>query len=160
VGPHGLFWWIAAGVLIVAELMTGTFYLLMIALGFLAGALSYELGAPLDLQFFVAAVVGLAAVITLRRSRFGRRRRSADASTDPGVNLDIGSTLSVAAWRDGRARAMYRGAEWDVELAPGEPENAPLYEIQAVRGSCLIVVAKREPRAADAPGRNDAARHA
>jgi membrane protein implicated in regulation of membrane protease activity len=160
VGPHGLFWWIAAGVLIVAELMTGTFYLLMIALGFLAGALSYELGAPLDLQFFVAAVVGLAAVITLRRSRFGRRRRSTDASTDPGVNLDIGSTLSVAAWRDGRARAMYRGAEWDVELAPGEPENAPLYEIQAVRGSCLIVVAKREPRAADAPGRNDAARHA
>jgi membrane protein implicated in regulation of membrane protease activity len=160
VGPHGLFWWIAAGVLIVAELMTGTFYLLMIALGFLAGALSYELGAPLDLQFFVAAVVGLAAVITLRRSRFGRRRRSTDASTDPGVNLDIGSTLSVAAWRDGRARAMYRGAEWDVELAPGEPENAPLYEIQAVRGSCLIVVAKREPRAADAPGRNDAAGHA
>ena len=151
-GPHGLFWWIAAGVLIVAELMTGTFYLLMIALGFLAGALTYELGAPLDVQLIVAAVVGLAAVVTLRRSRFVRRRRTTDASTDPGVNLDIGATLAVAAWRNGRARTMYRGAEWDVELAPGEPENAPLYEIKAVRGSCLVVVAKRERRAADAPG--------
>jgi membrane protein implicated in regulation of membrane protease activity len=147
-----LFWWIAAGVLIVAELMTGTFYLLMIALGFLAGALTYELGAPLDVQLIVAAVVGLAAVVTLRRSRFVRRRRTTDASTDPGVNLDIGATLAVAAWRNGRARTMYRGAEWDVELAPGEPENAPLYEIKAVRGSCLVVVAKRERRAADAPG--------
>ncbi|MFT0169563.1 NfeD family protein [Paraburkholderia mimosarum] len=156
-GPHGLFWWIAAGVLIVAELMTGTFYLLMIALGFLAGALTYELGAPLDVQLIVAAVVGLAAVITLRRSRFGRRRRMNDASTDPGVNLDIGATLAVAAWRNGRARAMYRGAEWDVELAPGEPEDAPLYVIKAVRGSCLVVAAKRERHAADAPG---GARHA
>lgn len=160
-GPHGLFWWIAAGVLIVAELMTGTFYLLMIALGFLAGALSYELGAPLDVQLIVAAVVGLAAVVTLRRSRFGRRRRMTDASTDPGVNLDIGATLAVAAWHDRRARTMYRGAEWDVELAPGEPEDAPLYEIKAVRGSCLIVAAKREQREASASGTaRDGARHA
>lgn len=34
-----LFWWVAVGVLVVAELLTGTFYLLMIALGFLAGGL-------------------------------------------------------------------------------------------------------------------------
>ncbi|MFP3507985.1 NfeD family protein, partial [Burkholderia sp. SIMBA_062] len=78
----------------------------------------YELGAPLDLQLMCAALVALIAVIVLRRSRFGRRRRMVDASTDPGVNLDIGSTLTVAAWHEGRARSMYRGAEWDVELAP------------------------------------------
>jgi membrane protein implicated in regulation of membrane protease activity len=148
VGPHGLFWWIGAGVLIVAELMTGTFYLLMIALGFLAGVLAYELGAPLDVQLVAAALVGLVAVIALRRSRFGRRRRMVDASTDPGVNLDIGSTVAVAAWQDGRARAMYRGAEWDIELAPGEPQDAHLYEIKAVRGSCLIVAARRGSDAA------------
>ncbi|HEV3428237.1 MAG TPA: NfeD family protein [Paraburkholderia sp.] len=140
-GPHGVFWWIGAGVLIVAELMTGTFYLLMIALGFLAGVVAFELDAPLDLQLVAAALVALIAVIALRRSRFGRRRRMVDASSDPGVNLDIGSTLTVAAWHEGRARTMYRGAEWDVELAPGEPEDAHLYQIKAVRGSCLIVAA-------------------
>nr|WP_241023241.1 NfeD family protein [Paraburkholderia sp. Ac-20340] len=119
--------------------MTGTFYLLMIALGFLAGVVAFEFGAPLDVQFAIAALVGLVAVIALRRSRFGRKRRMVDASSDPGVNLDIGSTLTVAAWHEGRARTMYRGAEWDVELAPGEPEDAHLYQIKAVRGSCLIV---------------------
>lgn len=152
-GPHGLFWWVGAGVLIVAELMTGTFYLLMIALGFLAGVGAYLLGAPLDLQLGIAAVVALIAVIVLRRSRFSRRRRATDASRDPGVNLDIGESLTVASWQDRRARAMYRGAEWDVELAPDEPEDARLYEIKAIRGSCLIVAARRD----EAPGR---ARHA
>jgi membrane protein implicated in regulation of membrane protease activity len=146
-GPHGLFWWVGAGVLIVAELMTGTFYLLMIALGFLAGVVAYLLGAHLDLQLGAAAAVALIAVIVLRRSRFGRRRRTTDASRDPGVNLDIGESLAVAGWRDRRARAMYRGAEWDVELAPGEPEDAHLYEIKAVRGSCLIVAARRDQAA-------------
>ncbi|WP_028229267.1 NfeD family protein [Paraburkholderia ferrariae] len=142
-GPHGLFWWVGAGVLVVAELMTGTFYLLMIALGFLAGVLAYELGVPLDFQLAIAAAVALIAVIALRRSRFGRRRRNTDASRDPGVNLDIGESLSVAGWHERRARAMYRGAEWDVELAPGEPEDAHLYEIKAMRGSCLIVGVRR-----------------
>jgi len=138
-----LFWWIGAGVLVIAELMTGTFYLLMIALGFLAGVLAYFAGAPLDLQLGLAAAVALIAVIVLRRSRFGRRRRRVDPSRDSGVNLDIGESLSVTGWRDRRARAMYRGAEWDVELAPGQPEDARFYEIEAVRGSCLIVVAAR-----------------
>jgi membrane protein implicated in regulation of membrane protease activity len=144
VGPHGLFWWVGAGVLIVAELMTGTFYLLMIALGFLAGALAYEFGVSLDFQFVIAAVVGLIAVTALRRSRFGRRRRNTDASSDPGVNLDIGESLNVPGWQGRRARVMYRGAQWDVELAPGEPEDARLYEIKAVRGSCLIVGLPRD----------------
>ncbi|NLP64522.1 NfeD family protein [Paraburkholderia sacchari] len=141
--------------------MTGTFYLLMIALGCLAGVLAYELGAPLDVQMVAAALVALVAVIALRRSRFGRRRRMVDASTDPGVNLDIGSMVPVAEWRDGRARTMYRGAEWDVELAAGEPEDAHLYEIKAVRGSCLIVVARRSGSlASGAHGAREGTRHA
>ena len=145
-GPHGLFWWVGAGVLVIAELMTGTFYLLMIAAGFLAGLVAYAFGVPLDQQFAIAAGVALVAVVALRRMRSSRRRRGADLSRDPDVNLDIGATLAVAGWRDGRARAMYRGAQWDVELAPGEPDDAPLYEITALRGNCLIVAAKK-PRA-------------
>ena len=57
------------------------------------------------------------------------------------MNLDIGQTLAVTGWRDRRARVNYRGAAWDVELAPGEPEDARVYEISALDGSRLIVVA-------------------
>jgi len=142
VAPGGLFWWIGAGVLVVLELISGTFYLLMIALGFAAAAFAHIAGAPADLQFAVAAGVALAAVLLLRRSRFGRRTRK-DAAHNPDVNLDIGQTLTVDAWQARRARANYRGAAWDIELAPGEPEDAHLYEITALNGSCLVVVASR-----------------
>ncbi|PLZ02070.1 NfeD family protein [Burkholderia sp. WAC0059] len=145
-GPHGLFWWVGAGALVVAELTTGTFYLLMIALGFLAGLIAWAAGAPLDGQLVAAAAVALVAVIALRRSRFGRGRRK-EAARNPDVNLDIGASLTVNGWRDGHARTMYRGAEWDVELAPGESESAHLYEVTALRGNCLVVAAKRKPAA-------------
>ncbi|ANB73115.1 NfeD family protein [Paraburkholderia phytofirmans] len=144
--PGGLFWWIGAGVLVVLELISGTFYLLMIAVGCVAAAIAHLAGATADLQFAIAAVVALAAVLLLRRSRFGRRARK-EASKNPDVNLDIGQTLSVPAWHERRARANYRGAAWDVELAAGEPEDAQFYEIAEMRGSCLVVVASRQAKA-------------
>jgi membrane protein implicated in regulation of membrane protease activity len=140
-----LFWWVGAGVLIVLELLSGTFYLLMIALGFVAAALARLAGAGVAWQCAIAAVVALVAVFGLRRSRFGRKTRTrAEAARNPDVNLDIGETLTVPAWHDRCARADYRGAQWDVELAPGEPEDAALYEIKALRGSHLVVVASRQ----------------
>jgi membrane protein implicated in regulation of membrane protease activity len=142
-GSNGLFWWIGAGALIVLELLTGTFYLLMIALGLIAGGLAHVFGASVDAQFALAALVALAAVVALRRSRLGRIQRR-DASGNPDVNLDIGATLAVEQWHDRRARTQYRGAEWEVELAPGEREDARFYEITALRGNCLIVAAKRQ----------------
>ncbi|MFT4066388.1 NfeD family protein [Paraburkholderia sp.] len=144
--PGGLFWWIGAGVLVVLELMSGTFYLLMVALGFVAAALAHIAGAGADVQFAIAAVVALAAVVVLRRSRFGRRKRE-QASRNPDVNMDIGQTLNVPAWQGRKARVAYRGAAWDVELATGEPEDALVYEIRELRGSCLVVVASRHPKA-------------
>ena len=44
---NGLFWWIGAGALVLLELMSGTFYLLMIALGFIAGGIAHLFGAGL-----------------------------------------------------------------------------------------------------------------
>jgi len=139
---NGLIWWIAAGALIVTELFTGTFYLLMIALGLIAGGIAFMVGLALHLQVGLAALVALIAVVALRRSRFGSWKRP-DASRDAAVNLDIGAAVEVDEWRDGRARAMYRGAQWDVELAPGEPEGARWYRVTALDGSRLIVAAKR-----------------
>ncbi|KND56179.1 putative activity regulator of membrane protease YbbK [Candidatus Paraburkholderia kirkii] len=138
----GLFWWVSAGVLIVLELFTGTFYLLMVALGFIAGGMARAMGALPHVQFGAAALVALIAVVVLRRSRFGNWRRR-DASRDAGVNLDIGATLQIDEWHDGRARTMYRGAQWDVELAPGETEGARWYRITALDGNRLVVAAKR-----------------
>ena len=131
-------WLVVAGILVIAELFTGTFYLLMIAIGLSAGALAALTGASGLMQIVTAAVVGLVATAILHRSRFGRPAKS-EATRDRNVNLDIGQRVAVPQWQDGRARVMYRGALWDVELGPGAQPEAGDYRIVEVRGSRLIV---------------------
>ncbi len=133
-----IYWLVAAGVLVVFELFTGTFYLLMIAIGVGFGALAALLGFSVPAQTIAAAVVGLAATGLLHRSRFGRPARG-DPARDRNVNIDIGQHLTVDAWQGGKARVMYRGALWDVELAPGAQPQAGAFKIVEVQGSRLIV---------------------
>jgi membrane protein implicated in regulation of membrane protease activity len=131
-------WLAAAGVLIVLELFTGTFYLLMMALGLAFGALAAWLGVAMPMQTLVAAVVGVVATSLLHRSRLGRPP-IVDAARDKNVNMDIGQRLAVDAWHDGHARVMYRGALWDVDLGPGAQPAAGDFRIVEVQGSRLIV---------------------
>ena len=51
-------WWSAAGVAVVVELLTGTFYLLMMAIGLAAAAVAAHLGLAGTGQVIAAAVVG------------------------------------------------------------------------------------------------------
>lgn len=131
-------WLVMAGVLVVFEMFTGTFYLLMIAVGLAFGALAALSGLSVPMQIVVAAVVGLVATGVLHRSRFGRPARH-EASRDHNVNIDIGQHLNVAEWHGGRARVMYRGALWDVELGQGAIPEAGSFKIVEVQGSRLIV---------------------
>lgn len=131
-------WLAAAGVLIVLELFTGTFYLLMMAIGLAFGALAAWLGATMPVQTIAAAAVGILGTGLLHRSRLGRRSKL-DPARDQNVNLDIGERVTVAAWQGGRARVMYRGALWDVELGPGAQPQAGDFRIVEVQGSRLIL---------------------
>ncbi|HZW14347.1 MAG TPA: NfeD family protein [Noviherbaspirillum sp.] len=136
-------WFGLAGLLVVLEMFTGTFYLLMIGLGFAAGGLAALGGASVAVQLLAAGAIGVIATYGLRRSRWGKNPRP-DAASDPNVNLDIGQVLNVDAWSgdEGEARttrAMYRGALWDVELAQGGIARAGTFVIREVRGSRLIV---------------------
>lgn len=131
-------WLVMAGVLVVFELFTGTFYVLMIAIGMAFGAIAALFGFGLPAQILVAAVVGVLATGVLHRSRFGRPLRQ-DAARDPNVNIDIGQTVRVDTWQDTKARAMYRGAQWDIDLAPGASAGSGDYKIVEIRGSRLVV---------------------
>ena len=53
-------WWLMAGAAVAVELLTGTFYLLMLALGLAAAALAAHAGMPVPVQLVVAAVVEVA----------------------------------------------------------------------------------------------------
>ncbi|MCC7059972.1 MAG: NfeD family protein [Burkholderiaceae bacterium] len=135
-------WWILALLLGVLEVVTGTFYLLVFAVGAAAGGVAAWAGAGLTTQVLVVAAVTVAGWLWLRRRSPWRESGPAPAS-DPNMLLDVGERLSVEEWGpDRRAQVRYRGAAWTVELDPLEPATAAVagvFVIGAVIGSRLIV---------------------
>ena len=132
-------WWIVAGVLVAAELATGTFYLLMLALGCAAGALAAHAGLGINAQTVAAALVGGggAALCYFMRSQ---RPGLAPAASNRDVSLDIGASIEVPAWGpQGRARVQYRGAAWTVRLARPGPGHPGAHVIVSVDGNELLV---------------------
>ncbi len=133
-------WWLTAGILVAAELATGTFYLLMLAVGAAAGALAAHLGLAASAQVTMGAVVGSATTAIWHWRRL-RHPPAAPAAHNADVNLDIGQRVHVAAWSpEGTARVRYRGADWAVRWAgPGAAVPGALV-IAAVHGAELQLV--------------------
>ena len=137
--PEPTVWWIAAAAAVAVELATGTFYLLMVALGLAAGALAAHLGAGLPAQIVAAAVVGGGAVVAWHVLR-GRQPGEPPAAANRDVNLDVGQTVHVDAWSDdGTAVVKYRGATWSVQAAGAPPWLPGPHRVREVVGSRLVV---------------------
>jgi membrane protein implicated in regulation of membrane protease activity len=145
-------WWVAAGVLVAVELATGTFYLLMMALGMAAAALAAQLGLTVTGQIVVAALVGSGATALWHLKR-KHQPSTAPARENRDVNLDIGETLHIAEWSPDRtARIPYRGTTWTARLEPGAPPFAGPHVVSAVEGNWLVLSpAASNPRPATEP---------
>ena len=128
-------WWIAAAILVGVEMMTGTFYLLIVALACVAGGLVAYSGFDASWQWGVAAVIeviGTAAVV-LWKKKFATQPRLSN-------NLDVGQRVSVLEWRDNdTARVSYRGTQWDAVLdSPATPKREYMV-IMGMRGAQLVL---------------------
>lgn len=135
-------WWLLAAAAVAVELITGTFYLLMIALGLAAGALAAHLGLATIGQIVVAALVGGGAVAAWHWQH-GKAPPREPASTNRDVNLDIGEPVQVAQWNaDGTTTVKFRGANWTAVLANGasaaQPEGGS-FRIKELQGNRLIL---------------------
>ena len=132
-------WWLAAGAVVIAELLTGTFYLLMLAIGLGAAAIAAHLGLSLPLQIVAAAVIGGGAVVAWQ---YAKRKRPGDPSAraDRNVNLDVGETLMVDAWNaDGTTLVRYRGATWTAVHRPGITPSTGMHRVAELVGNRLLV---------------------
>ncbi len=131
-------WWLAGGVLVALELATGTFYLLMLALGCAAGALTAHAGLGGVAQVLTAALLGGVAVTMLHRRR--RQSQRLPAAINPDVSLDIGQPVQVERWAtDGSTEVKYRGAAWQARYLGTDTPAAGRYVIRAIEGSCLLL---------------------
>jgi membrane protein implicated in regulation of membrane protease activity len=131
-------WWIIAGALVVAELVTGTFFLLALGVAFAIGGIAAWLGASFEIQLFAAAVVAVAGTYAAHRWR----RTAARPPQEPA--FDIGQPVRVQAWNaDGTARVSYRGTLWQAEPASPQTPRAETMYIVAMRGSTLVIADRR-----------------
>jgi len=133
-------WWGLAVLLGVAEMVTGTFYLLVLGLGFAAGGALAWAGLGTAWQLTAAAAVSFVGWFLLRRQMPRRSRDAAHSNRD--VLLDIGEHVHIEHWQpDRRAQVSYRGAAWTAELAADQtsPPQPGEFVIRRIDGNRLIV---------------------
>jgi membrane protein implicated in regulation of membrane protease activity len=129
--------WLAAGfVLVIAELVTGTFFLLVLGIAAFVGSAAAWFGLNFWLQALSSAGVAIAGV-------FWVRQRRKTLSQPDMASLDVGQAVTLDAWvsrEQGTARVKYRNTLWDAEVR-GEREfdQGTLLFIHAVEGNTLKV---------------------
>ncbi|MDX3905621.1 MAG: NfeD family protein [Pigmentiphaga sp.] len=132
-------WFGLMALALIGEVMSGTFYLLMVAVGFAVAGLAAWLGAGIAWQIVLCAAAVVLSMLLLKRLNVLKKRGGAP-SRNANVNMDIGQTVKVEAWSEDRtARVWYRGAHWQAELAPGVEPVAGLYVIKEMRGNSLVL---------------------
>ena len=132
-------WWLLAGAAVAVELTTGTFYLLMVAIGLAAAALGAHAGASSAAQMVIAALVSGGSVLAWRSIK-AKAPPTVPASANRDVNLDIGGTVQVDSWRpDDTSTVNYRGANWQVSHTAGTVATAGAHRIVEVIGSRFVV---------------------
>lgn len=127
-----LLWAIAGFVLIIAELLSGTFYLLVLGVAALAAAGVAFTGGDFWVQAMVAGGVALIGIYLVHRGWANRPKESATSN-----NLDLGQAVIVESWVDqaaGIARVKYRGSTWDAKLETNLAHPAKLADVLYIRG--------------------------
>ena len=137
---HSLAWAIVGLLLVIAELLSGTFYLLMLGVAAFGAAAAAWIGLEFWAQILVATLVSAIGCYGVHVYREKNR-------TQQMAPLDTGMPASFEAWIDAGsrlARVRYRGAPWEarVEGAEGVEPGATLWVV-ATDGNTLKVAKTR-----------------
>jgi membrane protein implicated in regulation of membrane protease activity len=135
-----LIWLIAGFALVIAELLSGTFYLLMLGLAAFGGAAVAYAGQGFSAQAVVAVLLAVAGC-------FGVHLWRAKNATKQMASVDAGQPANFEHWVDqggGLARVRYRGASWDAKVdGAGELLAGTLLYVMRIEGHRLEVSRKR-----------------
>ena len=133
--------WLAAGfVLVIAELVTGTFFLLVLGIAAFAGSAMAWFGLGFWVEALCAATVAVAGVFWVQQ----RRRTMPQPDM---ASLDLGQAVTLDAWvnrEQGAARVKYRNTLWDAEVeGERELDHGQVLFIHSVDGNTLKVSKKK-----------------
>ncbi len=134
-----LLWAVTGIVLIIVEMLVGTFYLLVLGIAALAAAVVAYLGQSFWVQAVTAVALVVVGVILLKRFRGAIQPASAQG-------LDIGQAVTLDGWisePDGLARVQYRNAQWEAQVTGDRTPGGKVFYIHAVDGNTLHVSAAK-----------------
>ena len=133
-------WAVAGLVLVIVELLTGTFYLLMLGVAAFGAALAAWLGLEFSGQAIVAVVISSIGCYGVHVYK-ARNRAQQMAPIDAGMPASFERWLDVGARL---ARVRYRGASWEarVEGLEAIEPGAMLYVLDT-NGNTLRVAKNR-----------------
>ena len=134
-----LYWILTAIALVIVELVTGTFYLLVLAIAAAGGgALAYA-RFPFGAQAGLATLIAVLGVILVSRYRV-----KVSKATDINA-IDVGHRVTLDSWvneAEGLARVRYRDTLWDAKVL-GERGSGTTFYIRGVDGSTLQIAPER-----------------
>ncbi|HEX7219733.1 MAG TPA: NfeD family protein [Burkholderiales bacterium] len=137
---HAIVWAVIGLVLVIVEVMTGTFYLLMLGVAAFGAALAAWLGLGFSAQSIVAVAVSAVGC-------YGVHVYRAKNSAQQMAPIDAGMPASFESWLDAGsrlARVRYRGASWDARVEGGEAlEPGATVYVLAADGNTLRVAKNR-----------------
>ena len=135
-----LAWAIIGLTLVIVELLSGTFYLLVLGVAAFGAALAAWLGQGFPVQAIVGTLIAAVGC-------FGVHLYRAKNTTQQMPSVDAGQPASFEAWTDQaarRARVRYRGASWDAVVEGDDaPETAASLYVLATDGNTLKVTTRR-----------------
>jgi membrane protein implicated in regulation of membrane protease activity len=134
-----VYWVLVAIALVVVELLSGTFYLIVLGIAAGAGAVLAWTGMAFAAQAAAAAMVGVLGVVFVHRYR----TRTSGATPGGGNAIDIGQRVTLESWINepaGIARVSYRGTLWDARVEGGRADGT-VYYIRGIDGSTLRIAA-------------------
>ena len=137
---HATLWGVTGLVLVIVELVTGTFYLLMLGIAAFGAALAAWLGFEFSVQTVVAIVVSVVGC-------WGVHMYKAKNRAQQMAPLDAGMPASFESWLDAaerRAKVRYRGASWEARVDGLEAiEPGSTVYVLATEGNTLRVAKNR-----------------
>ncbi len=137
-----LLWAVTGIALIIIEMLTGTFYLLVLGLAALSAAAAAWFGGSFWVQAVLIAGVSVIGVLLVKRFRGSAR----EARAMQGPGLDVGQAVTLDAWiseADGLARVNYRNAQWEAQVTGERTPEGKVFYIHAVDGNTLRVSSVR-----------------
>lgn len=131
------YWLIVGLALCTTEMVSGTFFLLVLGIAALGGGATGWLGGGFWLQVCVASLLAVVGVVWIHHYHRQSNLRPAMPS------FDIGQPVTFEVWtsqNDGMARVAYRGTTWDARVSSSQPPSpGDILYIQSVEGSTLNI---------------------